>query len=155
MQTSSNLNAARLFKPWTLALMANLSFPCRFCHRLDDEDEQRVRGFLHATDGSNQGVKFFEMQFVCKTRKRDKLAVGHSLNEELLSGRGTTRRKSMNYIYQDMIEVQIDFTRKNWGRLMGYDITLGLVLKYGVIYLVNFEHMYYVHTRTEVLVPYT
>lgn len=37
--TSSNLNAARLFNPWTLALIANLSFPCRLCHRLDDEDE--------------------------------------------------------------------------------------------------------------------
>lgn len=75
-----------------------------------------MRGFLHATDGSNQRVKFFEIQFVCKTRKRDELAVGHNLNEELLSGHGTTRRKSMNYIYQDMIEAQIDFMRNKFGQ---------------------------------------
>ena len=41
-QTSSNLKAARLFKPCTLALIANLSFPCRVCHRFEEDDACRT-----------------------------------------------------------------------------------------------------------------
>lgn len=36
--TSKSLKAARLFKPCTLASLANLSLPCLFCHRFDDEE---------------------------------------------------------------------------------------------------------------------
>ena len=38
--TSKSLKAARLFRPCTLALTANLSFFCRACHRFEDEEEE-------------------------------------------------------------------------------------------------------------------
>lgn len=40
--TSKSLNAARLFRPWTLASLANLSLPCLFCHRFVEEEEFRM-----------------------------------------------------------------------------------------------------------------
>lgn len=42
--TSRSLKAARLFRPWTLASFTNLSFACRSCHLLEDEDAARVGG---------------------------------------------------------------------------------------------------------------
>lgn len=37
--TSKSLKAARLFRPCTLASLANTSRPCLFCHRFDEEEE--------------------------------------------------------------------------------------------------------------------
>lgn len=51
--TSNSLKAARLLRPCTFALMANLSFPCRDCHRFEEEDEAHL---FKATPACTCGV---------------------------------------------------------------------------------------------------
>lgn len=54
--TSSNLKAARLFRPWTRASRAKKSFPCRDFHLVDDED-CRIESALARLHDTHLGVE--------------------------------------------------------------------------------------------------
>ena len=93
--TSSNLYAARLFSPWTLALIANLSFPCRICHRLDDEDEQRAI-LLVRQQGGIWKTGPFNALLPQNGWWKNKVEAGCFLNKTLGCGLVDGYRSSMN-----------------------------------------------------------